>query len=124
MGPGDMGGASCSPRPGRGWGTGAAPTRAPAPLAGGPAALPHPQRRSARTALRCLDDANSHTLLFVLKDTLSSPSLQKPQKIACHTQFLRADRPGSPPRSRAWGRASRRAAGAVAGIAPRAAAGW
>lgn len=71
---------------------------------GGPAAKPvapgchrplhtllHP-RRAGRIALRCLDDGNSYTLLFILKDTCSYLLLQSPQKIACYAKFLRGNR--------------------------------
>lgn len=51
-------------------------------------ALPHPRRRRARRiALRCQDNGNSYTLLFILKDTCSYLSLQSPQKIACHAKI-------------------------------------
>lgn len=54
-------------------------------------ALPHPCR-AGRIALRCLDDGNSYTLLFILKDTCSYLLLQSPQKIARHAKFLRGNR--------------------------------
>lgn len=55
-------------------------------------ALPHPRRHAKHIALRCLDNGNSYTLLFILKDTCSYLLLQSPQKIACRAKFLRGNR--------------------------------
>lgn len=43
-------------------------------------ALPHPRRRAQHIAPRCLDNGNSYTLLFILKDTCSYLSFAKPSK--------------------------------------------
>lgn len=55
----------------------------------------HPRccrRRAGHITLRCQDNGNSYTLLFILKDTCSYLLLQSPQKIACHAKFLRGNR--------------------------------
>lgn len=54
----------------------------------------HPRRRAGHITLRCQDNGNSYTLLFILKDTCSYLLLQSPQKIACHAKFLRGSRAG------------------------------
>lgn len=54
----------------------------------------HPRRRAGHITLRCHDNGNSYTLLFILKDTCSYLLLQSPQKIACHAKFLRGNRTG------------------------------
>lgn len=58
--------------------------------------------------LRCLGDGNSHTLLFILKDTFSSV-VAKPSKdrMAWHTKSQRGNRAlSSRPAATSWGRAS------------------
>lgn len=88
-----------------GQGKGLLPTEPRDPAASSAAASPAPL---CAHRLRCLGDGNSHTLLFILKDTFSSV-VAKPSKdrVAWHTKSQRGNRAlSSCPVDSSWGPAS------------------